>query len=71
MPPFVSTYCTNSKCKHRNRYDLAELRGNSGIAYKGTILHSVQDDEEFLVTCEKCGQEFKFTVKRGSHASEE
>lgn len=24
MPPFVSAECTNPKCRHKNRFDLAE-----------------------------------------------
>lgn len=65
MPPFVSAECANSKCKHKNRFDLAELRKSGGIAYKGTIYRAVETDEEMIVTCEKCGQRFKITVPRG------
>lgn len=63
MPPFVSAECTRSTCKHKNRYDLAELK-KDGYLYKGTIHRLVETDEELVVTCEKCGQRFKITVPR-------
>jgi hypothetical protein len=63
MPPFVSAECTNVKCRHKNRYDLAELRREETL-YKGTIYRAVETDEELTVTCEKCGQRFKITVPR-------
>ncbi|MFZ5909368.1 MAG: hypothetical protein ACOYYU_05075 [Chloroflexota bacterium] len=76
MPPFVAAECTNSKCKHKNRYDLAELKKDAGMAYKGTVYRDIEDREEWIVTCEKCGQRFKITVpranaKRGGYRSAE
>ena len=62
MPPFVSTECPN--CQHHKRFDLAELRKNDGVAYKGTVYRAAESAEEFFVTCEKCGREFKFPVPR-------
>lgn len=57
MPPFVTAECTNSKCKHKNRYDLAELKKD------GSVIHrAVETDDELVVTCEKCGQRFKIVV---------
>ncbi|MGQ9833821.1 MAG: hypothetical protein ACUVRJ_08525 [Candidatus Villigracilaceae bacterium] len=64
MPPFVIAECTNKKCKHLNRYDLAELKKDSGSAFKGTVYRAIETDEELAVTCEKCGQRFKITVPR-------
>jgi hypothetical protein len=64
MPPFVSAECTNSKCKHKNRFDLAELRKDDGFAFKGTVYRTIENNEELSVTCEKCGQRFKITVPR-------
>lgn len=64
MPPFVTAECTNAKCKHKNRYDLAELRKDSGVIHKGTAYRLVETDEELAVTCEKCGRRFKITVPR-------
>lgn len=64
MPPFVTAECTNPKCRHKNRYDLAELRKERGSLYKGTIHPLIEGDEELAVTCEKCGQRFKITVPR-------
>ena len=64
MPPFVSAECTNSKCKHKNRYDLAELKKDTGVSYKGSVYRTMDSDEELTVVCEKCGQRFKITVPR-------
>lgn len=64
MPPFVTAQCANSKCKHKNRYDLADLHKQDGYTYKGTLHRSIDADEEMIVTCEKCGQRFKITVPR-------
>jgi len=64
MPPNIFAECTNSKCKHKNRYDLAELKKDGGIAFKGTVYRAIESDEEMIVTCEKCGQRFKITVPR-------
>lgn len=64
MPPFVSAECANPKCKHKNRYDLAELKKETGSLHKGTIYRTLESDEELSVTCEKCGQRFKITVPR-------
>lgn len=60
MPPFVSAECPH--CKHRNRYDLAELKKDGGYAYKGTVYRIIKTDEEWSVACQKCGQPFKITV---------
>ncbi|MFZ5820273.1 MAG: hypothetical protein ACOYYJ_10250 [Chloroflexota bacterium] len=62
MPPFVTAECTNAKCKHWNRYDLAELKKDGGVLYKRTVYRAIETDEELTVTCEKCGQRFKITV---------
>jgi len=64
MPPFAVAECTNAKCRHKNRYDLAELKKNGGVLYKGTVYRTIETDEELTVTCEKCGQRFKITVPR-------
>lgn len=64
MPPNIFAECANPKCKHRNRYDLAELKKDGGYLYKGTIHRLVEADEELVVVCEKCGQRFKITVPR-------
>jgi RNase P subunit RPR2 len=76
MPPYVSAECTNPKCNHKNRYDLAELKKDQGVLHKGTIYRAIETDEELVVTCEKCGQRFKITVprtdaKRGGYRSAE
>lgn len=83
MPPFVSAECTNPKCNHKNRYDLAELKKEGGLNYdgNGTVYRTIETDdefadEEFVVVCEKCGQRFKITVphtdaKRGGYRSAE
>jgi hypothetical protein len=68
MPPFVTAVCPNEKCKHKNRFDLAELRNDEGAAYKGTVYRVVETSEELIVTCEKCGQRFKITVPRADAA---
>lgn len=65
MPPFVTAECTNSKCKHKNRYDLAELKKDGGVIHKGAIYRAVETDDELVVTCEKCGQRFKIIVTEG------
>ncbi len=62
MPPFVTAECTNSKCKHKNRYDLAELKKDGSVIHKGTTYRVVETNEELSVTCEKCGQRFKIVV---------
>ncbi len=62
MPPFLSATCTNPKCGHSNRFDLAELKKNSVLMYK-TVVRG--EDEEYIVTCAKCGQRFKISVKGG------
>ena len=59
MPPFVNTTCVY--CKIPNRLDLAELRkkGNgiaSGVLFRGKA-------DEFEVTCQHCGRNFKFKAK--------
>ena len=64
MPPFVTAECTNLKCNHKNRYDLAELKKGGGYLYKGTVHRLVETDEELAVVCEKCGQRFKITIPR-------
>lgn len=68
MPPFVNTNCT--KCKHPNRYDLAELRKKGNSLDKMVVyregLSAKSGEEEFEVTCEHCGQKFKFKVTGGS-----
>jgi hypothetical protein len=64
MPPFVSSECTNPKCRHKNRYDLAELKKDAGAIHKGIIYRVIESDEELIVTCEQCGQRFKITVPR-------
>jgi len=54
----------NAKCKHKNRYDLAELKKDGDAIYKGVVYRAVETDEELVVTCENCGQRFKITVPR-------
>ena len=76
MPPFVSSECTNPKCRHKNRYDLAVLKKDTGSLHKGIVYRAIETDEELSVTCEKCGQRFKITVphtdaKRGGYRSAE
>ena len=60
MPPFVSPICPH--CKHKNRFDFAELKRNpgTGMVYRGS---AIDVDEVFVVTCQECGRKFKFTVK--------
>lgn len=53
MPPFVTAKCTNEKCKHPNRYDLAELKKDGVTVFKGTVYRAIEADEELAVTCEK------------------
>ncbi len=60
MPPFISAECP--KCKHKNRYDLAELKKDGGAIYKGRVYRAVEADEEFAVACERCGGRFKISV---------
>lgn len=62
MPPFVTAECANSKCKHKNRYDLAELKKDDSAIHKGTTYRLVETNEELSVTCKKCGQRFKIVV---------
>ncbi len=57
MSPFVIAECPNEKCKHRNRYDLAELRKGHQTVYR-----TIEGNEEWVVACEQCGQRFKITV---------
>ena len=64
MPPNIFAECTNQKCRHKNRYDLAELKKDTGSINKGTVYRAIGRDEELIVTCEKCGQRFKITVPR-------
>jgi hypothetical protein len=64
MPPFVTAECTNAKCKHKNRYDVAELKKDGGTIHKGIVYRAMETDEELTVTCAKCGQRFKITVPR-------
>lgn len=67
MPPFVNTNCT--KCKHPNRYDLAELRKKGNSLDKMVVYRELDDSktEEFEVTCDQCGQKFKFKVPAGGN----
>lgn len=65
MPPFVTAECPNEKCRHKNRYDLAELKKDGGAAFKGTVYRALETDEELTVTCEKGGRRFKITVPPG------
>lgn len=70
MPPFVTTECP--KCKHSNRFDLAELRSKDTVAYKFFDVRSLTSkEEEFSVTCQQCGCRFKLTVKEGQNGTEE
>ena len=70
MPPFVSTECPN--CKHRNRFDLVELRRiNTTVLKSLTFYSTVDENEEFSVTCQGCGQKFKFSVEDGKLGKEE
>ena len=68
MPPFAPAECPH--CRHRNRYDIAELKKKDGHINKGIIYRSVEQDEEFEVTCENCGRSFKLTLKGGRNAKE-
>ena len=62
MPPFVNTKCTN--CSKPNRFDLAELRKEGGIAFKDALTsQSGNSTEEFTVTCLHCGRKYKIIVK--------
>lgn len=62
MPPFISTKCP--KCKHNNRFDLAELKSRNTVAFKFFSVRSlISEEEEFSVTCQQCGCKFKFTAK--------
>jgi rRNA maturation protein Nop10 len=62
MPPFLSSECTNPKCRHKNRYDLAELKKDAGSLHKGIVYRAIETDEDLIVACQKCGQRFKITV---------
>ena len=64
MPPNIFAECTNPKCRHKNRYDLAELKKDAGSLHKGIVYRAIETDEDLIVTCEKCGQRFKITVPR-------
>ena len=64
MPPNIFAECTNPKCRHKNRYDLAELKKDGGVAFKGTVYRAIETDEDLIVACQKCGQRFKITVPR-------
>ena len=64
MPPFLSSECTNPKCRHTNRYDLAELKKDAGSLHKGIVYRAIETDEDLIVACQKCGQRFKITVPR-------
>ena len=68
MPPFAPASCPH--CGHHNRLDVAELKKDKGTVYKGTVYRSVENDEEFAVTCEKCGRSFKLTLKGGQNGKE-
>lgn len=67
MPPFVNTNCTKSK--HPNRYDLAELRKKGNSLDKMVVYRELDgsNTEEFEVTCDQCGQKFKFKVSAGGN----
>ena len=60
MPPFAPAECPH--CGHENRFDVAELRRKDAITYK-TVFRDME--EEFFVTCDKCGGDFKISVKGG------
>jgi len=44
-------------CGERNSYDLEELRRKRGTIYRGP------EEEEFRVTCHKCGRAFVVIVE--------
>ena len=60
MPPFVLPTCPH--CQKPNRFDFAELQRNpgTGMVYRSGV---IDVHEDFVVTCQKCGRKFKFTVK--------
>jgi len=72
MPPFISTTCPN--CKHPSRFDLAEIRRKDGSGFKQAAMvfrGAQREDEEFSVTCDNCGQGFKFSVPSGTGATDD
>jgi RNase P subunit RPR2 len=60
MPPFVLPTCPH--CQKKNRFDFAELQKNpgTGMVYRSGVMDA---HEDFVVTCQNCGQKFKFTAK--------
>ena len=65
MPPFVNCACVH--CNKPNRFDLAELRKKDGNIMKGIVYRGKDERvDEFEVTCQHCGQKFKFTGKGGN-----
>ena len=66
MPPFAPADCPH--CGHHNRFDVAELRKDNENVFKGILFRSEEQNEEFAVTCDKCGRSFKLTVKGGQNA---
>lgn len=69
MPPFVNTKCVT--CSKSNRFDLAELRKENNASARGILFRGEEkNDEQFIVTCQHCGKEFKFTL-RGDNNGEE
>jgi RNase P subunit RPR2 len=66
MPPFVLPTCPH--CQKKNRFDFAELKKvpETGMVYRG----GAHDIEEYVVTCQECGQRFKFTVKVKQHGKD-
>lgn len=60
MPPFVSPICPH--CNKENRFDFAELNKNpgAGMVYRSGVIDL---HDFFIVTCQECGQQFKFSIK--------
>lgn len=61
MPPFINTDCPH--CHKLNRFNLAELKNNNANITKGVIYRAVYREEEFEVSCQHCGREFKFSLE--------
>lgn len=69
MPPFVNAKCVY--CSKSNRFDFAELRKENNTSVRGILFRGEEkNDEQFTVTCQHCGKEFKF-ILRGDNNGEE
>lgn len=63
MPPFISTRCP--ECQHLFSVDLAKLRAETQIVYRGE-----DATHEYRIHCPQCGHEFKIAYPPPPQAGE-